>query len=193
MNNKGFTLVELLATIVLISVVMGIATYSIINVINASKEKSEKIFVDKLGTAIEGYLSVKGSSMSKADFNDEGITFTKCRIDTDDCEDKYKTEVSLYELETINLSKITEDGYKTIDKEKIVNPKTKENCLLNGKNPQIRVFRDSDHVYYYYMSLSSDNNSCHIDNTIKTNIPENVCSVLNGNYDTEGLCKLNEE
>ena len=176
MNNKGFTLVELLATIVLISVVMGIATYSVINVINASKEKSEKIFVDKLGTSIQSYISAQGSKMNiKKSFATKII---KCRFDTNPCDDKYKTEVSLYELETITLSQITEDGYKTIDKEKIVNPKTKENCLLNGKNPQIRVFRDSDRVYYYYMSLSSDNNSCHIDNTIKPNIPENVCSVL---------------
>ena len=39
MNRKGFTLVELIATSVLLSLMMGIGAYSITNVIKSSKEK----------------------------------------------------------------------------------------------------------------------------------------------------------
>ena len=42
-NKKGFTLVELLATIFIISLIFGIATYYAMNIINSSKEKSKAI------------------------------------------------------------------------------------------------------------------------------------------------------
>ena len=47
MNNKGFTLVELLATIVILGVVMGIATYGVLSAINNSKLKSENCSLKK--------------------------------------------------------------------------------------------------------------------------------------------------
>ena len=84
LNNKGYTLVELLATIVVIAVIMGIATNGVISVIKTSRIKSEKIFVDSLETAIEGYLSVKGSSIEVID---DGTDFIKCRIDIEDVKD----------------------------------------------------------------------------------------------------------
>ena len=37
LNNKGFTLVELLAVVVIISVIIGIAIISVISAINKSK------------------------------------------------------------------------------------------------------------------------------------------------------------
>ena len=60
MNNKGFTLIELLATVVLLSLVMGIGAYCVSNTITNSKKRTEKIFVDKLDSAIEEYIDLKG-------------------------------------------------------------------------------------------------------------------------------------
>ena len=43
-NNLGFTLVELIATIVILALVMGISTYSISAIINNAKEKNYELF-----------------------------------------------------------------------------------------------------------------------------------------------------
>ena len=195
MNNKGFTIIELLATIILLSLVMGIATYSVIGIINSSKEKSEKIFVDKLATAIQSYIPTK-----KLGIINTLPDFTKCREnDPEKCKNQYLlTNVKLVELDTIELNKIAIEGNKIINSNEIINPRTKEKCIKTYGNktlPQIRIFRDSDYVYYYYMDLSGNNTACNIteENSIVTNIPRNVCQSICSTcgYNSEkGICKL---
>ena len=77
LNSKGFTLVELLATIVILAIISGIATYGVIGAINKSKAKSEQIFVDKLSNLIDDYLDLNPpskdiicSSIAVLDMND---------------------------------------------------------------------------------------------------------------------------
>ena len=65
MGRKGFTLVELIATIVISSLVIGFATYGVIGIINNSKNKSEEIFVDKLEVAIEEFIELESRSLNK--------------------------------------------------------------------------------------------------------------------------------
>ena len=48
MNNKGFTLVELLGTIVILAIIVGISSYSIITVLNNTKKKNYQFLVDKI-------------------------------------------------------------------------------------------------------------------------------------------------
>lgn len=190
MNNKGFTLIEVLATIVILAVIMGIAANGVLKSMETAKIKSERIFVDKLATAVQSYLSINGSKIDAA--STKG-TFEKCRIDSEEtCDDKYKTTATLYELETITITTLTSNDYRTIEEKDIVNPRTKENCLLNSKDPTIRIFRDSDFVYYYYMDLRGTKTSCNIldENAISTNLPKNVCAVISGSTYTEGKCIL---
>lgn len=54
-NKKGFTLVELLTIIVIITLVAGIASYSIINIINNSKKESLAISTENLKDAANNY------------------------------------------------------------------------------------------------------------------------------------------
>lgn len=182
MNNKGFTLIELLATIVIIGLIMGIATTSVISTINNSKKKSEKVFIDKLETAIESYISIKGSQISIKTGTE--VEFQKCnKVKANGICEEPDSDVltKVNELEPLKLKEITEGDTATISEDKIVNPSTKEKCLNNGKNPEIRLFKDDDYVYYYYVDLSDDNTSCNIskENAIITNIPEKLCDALN--------------
>ena len=82
MNRKGFTLVEMLATIVILSVVMGIASYGVLHVIDSSKQKTEEVFINKLNDAFESYISLNSS-----DFKNGG-TFTLSDLVKDGLIDK---------------------------------------------------------------------------------------------------------
>lgn len=52
-NNKGYTLVELIATIVILALVMGIGAYSITAIINSSKEKNYELLIKEIKNAVE--------------------------------------------------------------------------------------------------------------------------------------------
>ena len=54
-DRKGFTLVELLAVIILLSIIMGIGTFSVIKIINNTKKKDYQKLVDEIGNAVEIY------------------------------------------------------------------------------------------------------------------------------------------
>lgn len=54
-NSKGFTLVELIATIVLLAIIMGIGATSITAVINKSKEKDYQLLINEIKNAVELY------------------------------------------------------------------------------------------------------------------------------------------
>lgn len=172
MGRKGFTLVELLATIVILSVILGIASYSVIGIINTSKKKSEKIFVDKIGVAIEEYIGLYGSSLSKGA---DSYTFKKCN--TSNCNETKDVEVfELYKNgESVELNILIEENF--FDDENLVNPVNKKDCL-SGVNPKIRIFKDSDYVYYYYVDLSGSNTSCEIsdENGIINTLPSELKS-----------------
>ena len=197
MNNKGFTLVELLATIVILGIVMGIASYGVISAINNSKIKSEKLFVDKIGTAIEGYLSIEGNRL--VEIPDTTTEFQKCRSDQENNSANCRTS-ELKELSTIHLKDITEINnnsrfkIKTINESDLVNPKNKKNCVIGDNNPEIRVFKDSEYKYYYYLDLT-ENTSCEIsyENAVISNLIKNACNALKEGAYTEGMCDLRNE
>lgn len=55
LNKKGFTLVELIATIVVLSLVVAIGSYSITNIIKNAKEKDYNLLIDNIKDAAETY------------------------------------------------------------------------------------------------------------------------------------------
>lgn len=178
MNNKGFTLVEMLAVVVVLAIVMGIATNSVISYIDTSKKKSEKIFVDKIDNAIEGYIDLyKGNIVSSTEpLLIKNVTFQKCRVNSSNCKDSSVNEVGTFEFR-----KVLEEGF--LDSSSLINPKNKKKC--NFDNNKVRVFRDSEFVYYYYFDTSSL--GCDIENKVITNIPSNLCSEL-FNKDSNLIC-----
>ena len=65
LNRKGFTLVELLVTIVIVGLVIGISTYGIITAINSSENKSKTISLKNIKEAASIYSGEAGSSSWK--------------------------------------------------------------------------------------------------------------------------------
>lgn len=181
MDNKGFTLVELLATVVVLGLVMGITAHSVLGVIEKSKDKSEKIFVDKLENSIDAYISdARTKNELQIDSNVNEISYTKCKLYNDDgaCINDGSYESTAYTMKSFSLSKISDNLIQNKD---IINPKNKTKCDLN--NVDVDLYRDSDMVYYYYADLS--NLGCNVSKKYKiiTNIPAELCKALpkNGN------------
>lgn len=182
MNNKGFTLIELLATIVLISILGGIATVSVISVINTSKNKSEKIFVDKIGNAIESYLSLNSSSFTKKNDGLSGNFNKSTGRKNEDGSDATRS-VGFREYEGKSLKILNDENFISTDG--FINPKNKKTCFNDSNYPNIRVFRDGDYVTYYYVSLKNNNCDINEENLIITNIPKSLCDVLEGYNDPD--------
>lgn len=55
MNNKGFTLIELIAAIVLLALVAGITTYSVTNIIRKNREENYNLLIKNINSAAETY------------------------------------------------------------------------------------------------------------------------------------------
>lgn len=182
MDNKGFTLVELLATVVVLGLVMGITAHSVLGIIEKSKDKSEKIFVDKLENSIDAYISdARTRKELQIDSNVNETSYTKCKLYNDDgtCINDGSYKSTAYTMKSFPLSKISDSNL--IQNKDIINPKNKTKCDLS--NVYVDLYRDSDMVYYYYADLS--NLGCNVSEKYKiiTNIPAELCKALpkNGN------------
>ena len=64
LNRKGYTLIELLAVILIIGLVLGFSTYGIINAFNTSKNKSLNISINSIKEAAETYATEKNDDSS---------------------------------------------------------------------------------------------------------------------------------
>ena len=82
MNNRGFTLVELLATLVILAIVLTIGSFSIIKIIEHSKEKNFNLLLGEIRSAAEMYYQEckYGESLDDDEnvcSHDNGIYITK--------------------------------------------------------------------------------------------------------------------
>ena len=113
-NKKGFTLIELLAVLMLLALVTGIGSYSIISIINNTKESDYKLLIENINSAVEEYYI----ECKYGDGDKNGI----------DC-DNNPTGAS------VELSKLIEYGYLKGNSTKdngevdLINPKTKTSIL----------------------------------------------------------------
>lgn len=184
MNNKGFTLIEMLAVVVILAILSGIAVNGVLSYIETSKKKSEEIFVGKLETYIDNYLDLYKGKLSNTGTT---YTFQKCkRVNkAGECYD-----VTAYQLSTFNISDFTNAEVKLTEKENLINPANKKQCFTTA-NPSIQVYKDTDFVYYYYLDLRNTvtvtNNNCELDddNAIITNLPKALCQKIFGESSEE--------
>ena len=174
MNNKGFTLVELLATLVILGIVVGI-TFAATNFnIGGAKEKAEKVYVKTLTDALAMYLD---SDARKLTFSSSaaGTTSKKQRN-----LDAYK-DVKIYKnTGTVKFRNVIDSEYSPLDISDLINPNN-EDVACNA-NATVSIYRDEDYVYYYLMKKSDF--SCllvDLDDEYITNLP---CDFLKSKIDS---------
>ena len=141
LNNKGFTLVEVLAVIVILGIIAGIAAPNVLSTINNSKNKSYDIMISNIITASKSlYEEVEyGGTIHNYTTNDsqaeeiEETTTTEELIEESDITDEVKITNNTI---TISLQTLVSNGFisgtcNTNDtetnnncKKKLINPKT---------------------------------------------------------------------
>ena len=81
LNRKGFTLVELLAVIVILAIVVGIALVTVLPTLDKSKQKSFEVAVDTIRVYIQDQvdLSQLGGGLTGTEYNSAvGTCTTAC-------------------------------------------------------------------------------------------------------------------
>lgn len=139
MNRKGFTLIELIAVIVILGIILVVATPSISNAYKNSKLKSEEIFIKRLSNVIDSYVKLNNSEIGFASDGtaikeEEGSTYTV---------DIYKGRTTIEEVIADRL--ISEEDY--------INPGNKE--VMCSQSAEIEVYKDSEYVYCYKVKKDS--------------------------------------
>lgn len=139
MNRKGFTLIELIAVIVILGIILVVSAPSISNVYKESKLKSEEIFVERLSQSIDSYIKL----------NSDEIAFTSDGAANKE-EDGSTYQVNIWKA-AITVQNVIDD--KLISEEDYVNPGNKETkCTVNA---EIEVYKDSDYVYCHKIKKDS--------------------------------------
>lgn len=142
LNKKGFTLIELIAVIVILSIILVFVVPNLLDTYKRSKLKTEKAFVDQLAKGIESYITLYSNEMSfsKVDGNFE-------KEITDKRSDKERYDVDVYQAD-ITVQNIIDA--KIIEKSEYINPGNKDiECKPN--EDEIEIYRDSDFVYCFKM------------------------------------------
>ena len=139
MNRRGFTLVELLATLVILGIVTSIVLIGINGGFNNAKDKTEDVFVKTVKDAMDIYLDsdAKKLNFSKVEVCTLNKTHGKSKV--------YKSS------DNITLNNIINSEFHPITQDDLVNPVNSSKC---DKNTIVNIYRDEDYVYYY--EINSD-------------------------------------
>lgn len=162
MNKKGFTMIELLAVIVVLGIVLIITFPNISDIFKGSKLKSEEAFMDRISQSIDSYVTLNSSNIT---FEKQDGTFKKVLGTKEQPVDVYKGTITMNTIISSNI--ITEKDYKNPGNENV-------ECNVND---EIEVYRDSDYVYCH--KIKKDSLGCLTDeykNTIDSDYIVDTCT-----------------
>lgn len=156
MNRKGFTLVELLATIIILSIVVGITVVGISINMEKTKKKTEEVFIESIRDAMSVYLSSP----------DKNLSFSGPRCGT--IKKTTTGEVDVYKT-TITFNDVI-SGYHQLEQSDLINPKDNSTCQ-QASNIEVNIYRDSDYVYYYKINKADFGCNLDISESTIDNLP----------------------
>lgn len=196
LNNKGFTLIEILMTVVILGIIMAIAIPFGISYFSAAKIKTETIFVNKLNKLIDDYITLENNNFEVS--STSLATFKKCKLDVKAAK-KEKNEVNCEENH--NIYKVTVDGNDKIPFEVLINsnlitegdfinPYESKRCSMNkDEHNYLEIFKDDDSVFYFRYKLDcishNNNKAKNEDETYIENCNTDKCFVYNNVPTTE--------
>lgn len=141
MNRKGFTLIEVLAVVVILGIIFVFAAPNILTVYENSRLKSEEIFTERLSQSIDDYIKLNIDELS---FNTSPFSASKSHKII---ADGGIIEINEYQV-TVNKGTISVEtliNSKLIKVEDYINAGNKGvACNINA---EIEIYRDSDFVY----------------------------------------------
>lgn len=151
LNKKGFTLIELIAVIVILSIILVFVVPNLLDTYKRSKLKTEKAFVDQLSKGIESYITLYNADLNfVADGKATKIVEKKDKdnkiVRDEYSVDIYKVQNSLKE-EGITIKDIIDKNI--IEASEYRNPGNREDTC--SQDAIINVYRDSDFVYCFKM------------------------------------------
>lgn len=162
MNRKGFTMIELLAVIVVLGIVLVITFPNMTDVFKSSKLKSEEAFVERISQSIDSYVTLNSSDIT---FEKQNGTANKTYGGSDHSVNVYKKTITMNTIIGSNI--ITGKDYKNPGNENV-------ECNVNA---EIEVYRDSDYVYCH--KIKKDSLGCLTDeykNTIDSDYIVDTCT-----------------
>ena len=140
MNKKGFTLVELLATLVILGIVVSLTIVGMNINLNNTKKKTEEVFIGTIKDALKMYLDSDARALEYNSSSTGVCTINKALKDNVKV---YKTSSS------VTLNTIINSKYSPLLNEDLVNPNNEGvECYLAAP---VYIYRDDDYVYYYKM------------------------------------------
>jgi len=161
LNKKGFTLIEVLATIIILGIIVVIIFPYIYKYLGNAEKNNQKVFKNRLIESIDSYITSNTNILSFS--KDVYKTIEKVKGEGT------KTQAKVYKSNNeITLQNIVDEN---IISAPIKNPKNKKECALDTK---IQIFRDSDYVYCYKI----ENIDC-LDDFEDTEELENIINTCN--------------
>ena len=162
LNQKGYTLIEVLAVIVLIAVLSGIAIPKVLTTINAGKTASEKILIDNIKTAAKGMfeeIELTGKKEGNTILFEEDIN-----IYIEENNNEKSMKISLQDLVKYGFIKGTID--KTTQKIEIKNTNGKD--IGNCKIIVTKTLKEEGNKYAFKYTFKKDT-------TNKENSDDDIC------------------
>lgn len=157
MNRKGFTLTELLATLVILGIIAGIVLVSSLSGLGKAKDDTEEIFIKTIKDAMNIYLDSDAKDLTYSDM--------VCSISK-----SHDTNVNIYKTSEITFNEIINSKFHPLTESDLINPANKDVKCSNSLNIPVSVYRDDDYVYYY--KIEKEYFGCLNGTGVISNLPE---------------------